>query len=352
MSRAHTTLVTGGAGFLGSAFVRTLLARSSGERVIVLDWMRHAGTRANLDGLPADGRCVVVEGDLADAALLDRLFEAHAPDRVVHFAAETHVDRSIHDPGAFVHSNLVGTFTLLEAARRRWAGRQDVRLHHVSTDEVYGSRGPHEAPSGERATFLPSSPYSATKAGSDHLVHAWAHTYGLPVSLTRSCNIYGPRQHPEKLIPLSVLRATAGEEIPIYGDGMQLREWLYVDDLCEAILAVLERGVPGCVYNVSSQRAVPNLELVRRVCAILDEARPEGAPHARLVRHVGDRPGHDRRYAIDAGALWRDLGWAPKVGLHEGLERTVAWYLQNRAWVEGVAGEAFRGWLEKNYAGR
>ncbi len=345
-------LVTGGCGFVGSNFVRCLLAQDEQVEILNLDLLGYAGSTANLDGLVGAERHRLVQGDIADEALVARVFAEHAPDTVVHFAAETHVDRAIHDPASALRSNVVGTFTLLEAARRSWHGRQDVRFHHVSTDEVYGSRPPEEAPSREGATYMPSSPYSATKAGSDHLVQAWAKTYGLPVSTTLSCNLYGPRQHPEKLIPLMILNAAAGRALPVYGDGLQVREWLHVDDQCAAILAVLRRGEAGAVYNVSSERSATNLEIVGRICGVMDVRRPAGAPHAQWVRHVADRPGHDVRYALDARAIRRDLGWAPQIDLEAGLASTVDWYLNHPSWVEAATGPSYQAWVEKNYARR
>lgn len=342
-------LVTGAAGFIGSNFVRHLLAVDPGIEVLCLDRLGYTGFGGNLEGVVHTGRAELVVGDIADEALVASLFARFQPDTLVHLAAETHVDRSIHEPGAFFHSNLRGTMTLLEAARQAWEGRSDVRFHHVSTDEVYGSRPPGEAPSAEGSPYAPNSPYAATKAGSDHLVRAWSRTYGLPVSTTWSCNIYGPRQHAEKLIPLMILRAAAGQELPVYGDGQQTREWLHVSDQCAAILAVLRQGAPGSSYNISSQRAVSNLGMVQAICAAMDARRPDGAPHARLIRHVPDRPAHDTRYALDSGAITRELGWRPQVDLSEGLGRTLDWYLSRPDWVAAVAGEAYAAWSERIY---
>lgn len=351
-SRYRRALVTGGCGFIGNGFVRRILNALPDVQVCTLDRLSYAGQAQNLDDLPDPSRHRLVVGDIADAALVASVFEEHDPDLVVHFAAETHVDRSLHDPGVFVHSNLVGTAVLLEAARRSWAGRTDVRFHHVSTDEVYGSRAPDDAASTEASPYAPRSPYSASKAGSDHLVRAWAASFGLPVSLSLSCNIYGPRQHPEKLIPLMILSAAAGQPLPIYGDGRQVREWLHVEDVCDAILAVIQRGEAGAVYNISSEVATTNLEIVRSICGLLDQRLPGAAPHARLIRHVADRPGHDLRYALDATAIRQDLGWAPKLDLDAGLAQMVDWLLENPDWVTTACGPEFQAWIAQNYDSR
>ncbi|WP_420453989.1 dTDP-glucose 4,6-dehydratase [Rubrivirga sp.] len=327
-------LVTGGAGFIGSAFVRSALARRPGARVVTLDALTYAGSTANLDGLDPD-RHVFVEGDIRDGALVRQLLDEHAVGLVVHLAAESHVDRSITGPAAFVETNVLGTQTLLDASRAAWADAAGVRFHHVSTDEVYGDLGPDDPAFTEQTPYAPSSPYSASKAGSDHLVRAYARTYGLPVTITNCSNNYGPRQYPEKLIPVVIQRALDGEPIPVYGDGGNVRDWLFVGDHCDAIWAVVERGAVGETYNVGGNAEVDNLALVRALCAVMDDRRPEGAPHADLVEFVTDRPGHDRRYAVDTAKI-EGLGWAPGQSLRSGLEATVDWYLGHQDWVAAV----------------
>ena len=287
---------------------------------------------------------------MADRSLVERILRERDVDAIAHFAAESHVDRSIHGPAAFVQTNVVGTFTLLEAARSVWGERRDVRFHHVSTDEVYGDLGPDDPAFRETTPYDPSSPYSATKAASDHLVRAYARTYGLPVTLTNCSNNYGPFHFPEKLIPLTILRALSHQPIPIYGDGQQIRDWLYVEDHCDAIWTVLTRAEPGTTYNVGGGNQPTNLDLVHRICALLDERRPEGAPHARLVEFVRDRPGHDRRYAMDTTRIHEDLGWAPGHTLETGLAKTVDWMLANQDWLAAIAEEKdLAGWMATNY---
>ena len=299
-----------------------------------------------------------VRGDITDQQLLDRLLAEHQPHAIVHFAAESHVDRSIHGPGTFIKTNVEGTFTLLEAARRHWLGldtgrRAAFRFLHVSTDEVYGSLGPRDAPFTEHHAYEPSSPYSASKAASDHLVRAWHHTYGLPVLTTNCSNNYGPYQFPEKLIPLMIVNALAGESLPVYGDGMQVRDWLYVKDHCTAIRAVLASGRVGETYNIGGWNEQANIDIVRIVCGLLDELRPDPAgPYARLITYVTDRPGHDRRYAIDARKIERELGWRPAETFASGIRKTVQWYLANADWVASVQSGAYRDWVSTNYAGR
>ncbi len=350
-------LVTGGAGFIGSNFVLDWLAQSD-EPVLNLDALTYAGNLQNLASLQGDARHVFVRGDIADRALLDRLLAEHRPRAVLHFAAESHVDRSIHGPGAFIRTNVEGTFTLLEAARAHWqalpeAERAAFRFHHVSTDEVYGSLGPHDAAFAETHPYEPNSPYSASKAASDHLVRAWHHTYGLPVLTTNCSNNYGPYHFPEKLIPLVIVNALAGRPLPIYGDGMNVRDWLYVGDHCAAIREVLARGRIGETYNVGGWNEMPNIEIVRAVCALLDELRPDPAgSRARLITYVKDRPGHDRRYAIDARKLERELGWKPAETFATGLRKTVHWYLDHADWVDSVQSGAYRDWVAANYGGR
>ncbi|MCU0773837.1 MAG: dTDP-glucose 4,6-dehydratase [Ideonella sp.] len=350
-------LVTGGAGFIGSNFVLDWLARSD-EAVVNLDALTYAGNRENLASLEGDARHVFVQGDICDRALVDRLLAEHRPRAVVHFAAESHVDRSIHGPGAFMRTNVEGTFTLLEAARGYWGGlpateKDAFRFLHVSTDEVYGSLGPIDPAFTESHPYEPNSPYSASKAASDHLVRAWHHTYGLPVLTTNCSNNYGPYHFPEKLIPLMIVNALAGKPLPVYGDGQQVRDWLYVKDHCAAIREVLARGRLGETYNVGGWNERPNLEIVRQVCALLDEMKPDPAgPYARLITHVADRPGHDRRYAIDARKLERELGWRPAETFETGIRKTVRWYLDHQDWVARVQSGAYRAWVDQNYAGR
>jgi len=299
-----------------------------------------------------------VQGDIADAALLERLFAAHRPRAVVHFAAESHVDRSIHGPEAFLRTNVHGTFALLQAARAHWSGldadaKSAFRFLHVSTDEVYGTLGPADPAFTETHPYAPNSPYSASKAASDHLVRAWHHTYGLPVLTTNCSNNYGPYQFPEKLIPLMIVNALAGEPLPVYGDGRQVRDWLYVGDHCAAIREVLARGRPGQTYNIGGWNEKPNIEIVHTVCALLDELRPAPAgPHARLITHVTDRPGHDRRYAIDARKIERELGWRPAETFDSGIRKTVRWILDHPGWVAGVRSGAYRDWVATNYGER
>jgi len=350
-------LVTGGAGFIGSNFVLDWLAEED-EPVINLDALTYAGNLANLAALRDDARHVFVRGDICDRALVARLLAEHRPRAIVHFAAESHVDRSIHGPGAFMRTNVEGTFTLLEAAREYWsgldgAGREGFRFLHVSTDEVYGSLGPDEAPFTETTPYAPNSPYSASKAASDHLVRAWHHTYGLPVLTTNCSNNYGPFQFPEKLIPLMIANALEGRPLPLYGDGLNVRDWLYVGDHCAAIRAVLAHGRVGEVYNVGGWNEMTNRAIVDAVGALLDELRPDPAgPHARLVTFVQDRPGHDRRYAIDARKIERELGWRPTETFETGLRKTVAWYLAHPDWVRDVQSGAYREWIDRNYSGR
>ncbi|MDE1949631.1 MAG: dTDP-glucose 4,6-dehydratase [Burkholderiales bacterium] len=347
-------LVTGGAGFIGSNFVLDWLATRD-EPVLNLDALTYAGNRANLAALESDARHVFVHGDIGDRALLDRLLAEHRPRAIVHFAAESHVDRSIHGPGAFIKTNVEGTFTLLEAARAHWSALEGeakarFRFHHVSTDEVYGSLAPDAQAFTEDHAYEPNSPYSASKAASDHLVRAWHHTYGLPVHTTNCSNNYGPFHFPEKLIPLMIVNALAGKPLPIYGDGMQVRDWLYVGDHCSAIREVLERGRVGETYNVGGWNEMPNREIVSQVCALLDELRPSPAgPYARLVTHVKDRPGHDRRYAIDARKIERELGWRPAETFASGIRKTVQWYLDHADWVAAVQSGSYRDWVARNY---
>ena len=349
-----TLLVTGGAGFIGSNFVLDWLAQSD-EPVLNLDALTYAGNMENLAALDGDPRHVFVRGDICDRALIDRLLAEHRPRALLHFAAESHVDRSIHGPAAFVRTNVEGTFTLLEAARAYWHGvppseRAAFRFHHVSTDEVYGSLGPDDAAFTETHPYQPNSPYSASKAASDHLVRAWFHTYGLPVLTTNCSNNYGPYHFPEKLIPLMIVNALAGKPLPIYGDGLNVRDWLYVKDHCAAIRAVLAHGRPGEVYNIGGWNERTNRQIVDAVCALLDELRPDpSGPYRRLISFVTDRPGHDRRYAIDARKIERELGWRPAETFETGIRKTVQWYLDHEGWVRRVQSGAYRDWVEQHY---
>jgi dTDP-glucose 4,6-dehydratase len=352
-----TILVTGGAGFIGSNFVLDWLAQSD-ETVVNLDALTYAGNLGNLAALQGDARHVFVHGDIGDRACLDGLLAARRPRAVLHFAAESHVDRSIHGPGAFIKTNVEGSFVLLEAVRAHWntldgAGRDGFRFVHVSTDEVFGSLAADAAAFTEAHPYAPNSPYSASKAASDHLVRAWHHTYGLPVLTTHCSNNYGPYHFPEKLIPLMIVNALAGKALPIYGDGRQVRDWLYVGDHCAAIRAVLARGRAGETYNIGGWNEMTNHAIVHAVCALLDELRPSAAgPHARLITHVADRPGHDRRYAIDARKIERELGWRPAETFDSGIRKTVQWYLDHATWVADVQSGAYKEWLATNYTAR
>ena len=347
-------LVTGGAGFIGANFVLDWL-REVGEPVLNLDVLTYAGNLDNLTALHSELRHVFVQGDICDRKLLDRLLAEHRPRAIVHFAAESHVDRSIHGPGEFVRTNIEGSFTLLEAARAYWGGmagaeRAGFRFLQVSTDEVYGSLGATDAAFTETHPYQPNSPYSASKAAADHLVRAYHHTYGLPVLTTNCSNNYGPFQFPEKLIPLVINNALQGKVLPIYGDGMNVRDWLHVGDHCRAIRAVLAGGRPGETYNIGGWNEMPNLTIVRTICALLDELRPDPAgPHERLMTFVKDRPGHDRRYAIDARKIKYELGWRPEESFETGIRKTVAWYLDHANWVERVISGAYREWLARQY---
>ncbi|MBS0325874.1 MAG: dTDP-glucose 4,6-dehydratase [Proteobacteria bacterium] len=346
-------LVTGGAGFIGSNFILDWLAASS-EGVVNLDKLTYAGNLASLATLARDPRHVFVRGDIGDAALVSTLLERHRPRAIVNFAAESHVDRSIRGPRAFIDTNVVGTLELLESARTWWQGlaggeRTGFRFLHVSTDEVYGSLAPADPAFSESTPFAPNSPYAASKAGSDHLVRAWHHTYGLPVLTTHCSNNYGPRQFPEKLIPLMIVNALAGRRLPVYGDGQNVRDWLYVGDHCSALRAVLARGRVGETYAIGGGAEMRNLDLVRALCRILDARRP-GRDHAAQIEFVADRPGHDRRYAIDATKIERELGWKPAETFETGLARTVDWYLANGDWIDGVQSDEYRRWIDLHYA--
>ncbi|KWC34193.1 dTDP-glucose 4,6-dehydratase [Burkholderia ubonensis] len=350
-------LVTGGAGFIGANFVLDWL-HDNDEPVLNVDKLTYAGNLRTLQSLNDDSRHVFVRVDICDRAALDALFVQYKPRAVVHFAAESHVDRSIHGPADFVQTNVVGTFTLLEAARAHWTGLSDAdkggfRFLHVSTDEVFGSLSPTDPQFSETTPYAPNSPYSATKAGSDHLVRAYHHTYGLPTLTTNCSNNYGPYQFPEKLIPLMIANALAGKPLPIYGDGQNVRDWLYVGDHCSAIREVLARGVPGETYNVGGWNEKKNLDVVHTLCDLLDSACPKATGSYRdQITYVKDRPGHDRRYAIDARKLERELGWKPAETFETGLAKTVRWYLDNQAWVDDVVSGEYRKWVETNYAQR
>ena len=350
-----TILVTGGAGFIGSNFVLDWLVGSQ-ERVVNLDKLTYAGNLQNLASIAGDARHVFVHGDFGDAAMVDALLAQHRVRAVVNFAAESHVDRSIHGPGEFIQTNIVGSFNLLESVRAYW-GRLDgparaaFRLLHVSTDEVYGSLAKDESAFPEMHRYEPNSPYSASKAASDHLVRAYHHTYGLPVLTTNCSNNYGPLHFPEKLIPLMIVNALAGKALPVYGDGQQIRDWLYVTDHCSAIRRVLDAGRVGETYNIGGWNEMPNLAIVHRVCALLDELRPraDAKPYAAQISFVSDRPGHDRRYAIDARKIEQELGWKPAETFETGIRKTVQWYLDHQDWVANVQSGGYRDWVARQY---
>lgn len=359
-------LVTGGAGFIGSNFVLQWCATSD-EPVVNLDALTYAGNRANLETLEGNHQQRFVHGNICDAALLTKIFSQHRPRAVVHFAAESHVDRSITGPEAFVETNVVGTFRLLEAARAHWntlqsADKAAFRFLHVSTDEVYGTLAPTDPAFTERTPYAPNSPYSASKAASDHLVRSYYHTYGMPVLTTNCSNNYGPFHFPEKLIPLMIVNALAGKSLPVYGDGQQIRDWLYVEDHCSGIRRVLEAGSCGETYNIGGWNEKANIDIVKIVCALLDEMAPASArqvinqqtgqpveQYAELITYVADRPGHDRRYAIDARKIERELGWKPAETFDTGIRKTVAWYLANQTWVKGVIDGSYRDWVAQQY---
>jgi len=351
-----TIIVTGCAGFIGSNFVHVWLAAKD-EPVVNLDKLTYAGNLANLEDLRDDSRHIFVQGDIGDRALVGQLLREHRVRAVVNFAAETHVDRSICGPGEFIQTNVVGTYNLLEAVREYWQDLPEpeksvFRFHHVSTDEVYGTLAPGDPPFRETDTYEPNSPYSASKASSDHMVRAWHHTYGLPVLTTNCSNNYGPYHFPEKLIPLIILNALAGKPLPIYGDGLQVRDWLYVEDHCRAIIRVLDAGRVGETYNIGGHNEMANVDVVKTVCVLLDELQPraDAKPYADQIAYIKDRPGHDRRYAIDADKIGRELGWKPQETFATGIRKTVQWYLSHREWVEGVTSGAYRQWVAKQYS--
>ena len=347
-------LITGGAGFIGSNFVLDWIA-AEGTPVVNFDKLTYAGNPANLASLKSDSRYVFAQGDICDRTLVASLLQKHQPQAIVHFAAESHVDRSIHGPGEFVQTNVVGTFSLLEEARAYWGtlaepAKSRFRFLHVSTDEVYGSLGSADPAFSETTPYAPNSPYAASKAASDHLVRAYHHTYGMPVITTNCSNNYGPLQFPEKLIPLMILNALNGKPLPVYGDGKNVRDWLHVSDHCSGIRAALAKGKPGETYNIGGNSEKTNLEVVHAVCTILDELHPSGAPHAKLITYVKDRPGHDQRYAINAEKIRRELGWEPQERFEKGLRKTVEWYLNNNEWVDSVLTGEYRKWVDKQYS--
>lgn len=349
-------LVSGGAGFIGGNFVLDWLSKSNAEGIINLDKLTYAGNLATLDSLKHDSRHVFVHGDIGDKELVARLLKEYKPRAIINFAAESHVDRSIHGPAEFVTTNIVGTFNLLECAREYWGAlegkaKADFRFHHVSTDEVYGSLSSSEPAFTEKHPYEPNSPYSASKAASDHLVRAWFHTYGFPVLTTNCSNNYGPYHFPEKLIPLVILNALNNKPLPIYGDGQQIRDWLFVGDHCSAIREVLAKGKLGETYNIGGWNEKANIDVVKTICSILDELKPrvDGKSYVEQITFVKDRPGHDRRYAIDASKVERELGWRPAETFETGIRKTVQWYLDHPDWVQGVVTGSYRDWLDKQY---
>jgi dTDP-glucose 4,6-dehydratase len=352
----QNVLVTGGAGFIGSNFIRHILGAETGILVFNLDLLTYAGSLENLKDLPDSQRHHFIQGDICDKNLVETIFAEKAIDTVVHFAAETHVDRSILGPAQFIQTNVIGTFTLLEAARKSWGKEKEgIRFHHVSTDEVFGTLAPGEPAWTETTPYAPNSPYSASKAASDHLVRAYHHTYGLPISITNCSNNYGPYQFPEKLIPLIILNALEGRSLPVYGDGRQVRDWLYVEDHCEAIYRVLKEGRVGETYNIGGNNQPANIEVVQQICSYMDECLPDSphTPHDQLIKYVNDRPGHDRRYAMDIAKIEGELGWQPRYSLGSGLRKTIDWYLQNDMWIESVRKQQdYQIWLAKNYSER
>jgi dTDP-glucose 4,6-dehydratase len=349
-------VVTGGAGFIGSNFILQRM-RDESASIVNFDKLTYAGNPHNLESIADNPRYHFVQGDIIDRELVRKTLARHQPRAIVHFAAESHVDRSIRGPEDFIHTNVNGTFALLEEVRAYWsalpeADRARFRFLHVSTDEVYGSLGPNDPPFSEITAYAPNSPYAASKAASDHLVRAYHHTYGLPTLTTNCSNNYGPFQFPEKLIPLLILNAQQGKPLPVYGDGKNVRDWLYVEDHCEAIAAVLARGKPGETYNIGGSNEKPNIEIVHRVCDLLDEVSPaKGGSRRELITFVKDRPGHDRRYAIDARKIERELQWKPKETFDTGLRKTVRWYLENEAWVRDVTSGSYREWIATHYSG-
>lgn len=355
----RNVLVTGGAGFIGSNFIHYLHRIEPDCQIINLDALTYAGNLDNLSGL-AKKNYVFTQGDICDLDLVQSIFSRYSVDTVVHFAAESHVDRSILGPMPFVHTNIVGTATLLEVARKKWLNKhclpiESIRFHHISTDEVFGSLEPDDSPFSETSPYAPNSPYAASKGASDHLVHSYFTTYGLPITITNCSNNYGPYQFPEKLIPLMILNAKIGKPLPVYGDGMQIRDWLYVEDHCQAIHLVLKKGIPGQTYNIGGNNQPSNVEVIKMICRIMDEINPKSPnfPHDSLIEYVADRPGHDRRYAMDISKIQKDLGWQPHESLESGLKKTVRWYLENEHWLARIQERNdYEGWIRTNYANR
>ncbi|MBI3382978.1 MAG: dTDP-glucose 4,6-dehydratase [Aquabacterium sp.] len=358
-------LITGGAGFIGGNFVhhwferQAAPGRATDEKLVVFDKLTYAGNPNTIAAQLRDGRATLIQADIADRDAVKAALQTHRPRAILHFAAESHVDRSIHGPAEFIHTNMVGTFSLLEEARAYWgsltgADKDAFRFLHVSTDEVYGSLGDNDPAFSETAAYAPNSPYSASKAGSDHLVRAYHHTYGFPTLTTNCSNNYGPYHFPEKLIPLMILNALEGKPLPVYGDGLNIRDWLYVRDHCEAICQVLDKGALGETYNVGGINEIRNIDVVTTICRKLDELRPraDGSPYESLITYVKDRPGHDRRYAIDPTKIQRDIGWRPAETFESGINKTVRWYLENTAWIDTVRSGAYRDWIAQNYAER
>lgn len=353
-------LVTGGAGFIGSNYIRYIQKVEPTLRVINLDLLTYAGSLANLQDLPDPDRHIFIQADICNSEVVNDIFKKYQIDTIAHFAAESHVDRSIHNPGQFVQTNIVGTFNLLEAARKAWLTEKTVdaasfRFHHISTDEVFGSLEPGDPSFNEETSYSPRSPYSASKAGSDHLVRAYFHTYGLPISITNCTNNYGPYQFPEKMIPLMILNALEGKALPVYGDGMQVRDWLFVEDHCEAIQLVIKKGRPGETYAIGGNNQQSNNEIIHTICAILDKLRPQSVniPHRKLMKQVQDRPGHDRRYSMEISKAQDELGWQPRHNLQVGLEEAVRWYLEHPDWVKSIQKrDDFQDWMLKNYEKR
>jgi len=353
-------LITGGAGFIGSNFIHYILKAEPNIKVVNFDLLTYAGSEENLKDVSDDPRYTFFQGDICDKEIVEKVFREYLIDTVVHFAAESHVDRSIHDPGQFIQTNINGTFNLLQAARQIWLEEKivppdDVRFHHVSTDEVFGSLAPGEPAWTEETSYAPNSPYAASKAAADHLVRSFGHTYHLAYTLTNCSNNYGPYQFPEKLIPLIILNAIAGKALPVYGDGQQIRDWLHVEDHCDAIHQVLTKAETGSTYNIGGENQPANLTIVETICEILDELLPNSAnvPHKNLINFVKDRPGHDRRYDMDITKINRDLGWKPRRSLRDGLMDTVSWYLNHPEWVTTVGGkDDHQNWLDKNYKSR
>ncbi len=353
-------LVTGGAGFIGSNFIQYVAQTQPDVFILNVDLLTYAGSLENLKGLPASNQYEFVKGNICDQPFIEDLLRRYEINAVVHFAAESHVDRSILGPGAFVQTNIFGTFSMLEAVRKVWfterkADDNTVRFHHISTDEVFGSLTPDAPAFAETTPYSPNSPYAASKASSDHLVQAYSHTYGLPITMTNCSNNYGPYQFPEKLVPLMILNALEGKSLPIYGDGAQIRDWLYVEDHCEAIWQVLQNGKTGESYNVGGNNQPTNMEIVNAICEILDELKPDSpyAPHAALKQFVTDRLGHDRRYAMNIDKINAELGWQPRYNLQDGLLKTVRWYLENDEWIKAIRKQKeYQAWLDQNYAQR